>query len=346
LKKLLLHIAWGVLFLTLPALGQQVESYSSADSVTVGDRFQVTVVIGHDGSRNAIFPHDMLPDSLKLAQSPFALGDFELISVLNQGGRPYATGGRIDSVIYEAATFALDSARVAGFPIGLTTETDTLFGMAPALAVRVGSLVPEDATELQDIMPLAEFSRSWWPWILGALALVAIALAIWWWKRKQDLDEFGGAEALVETPPYDEAVTRLVQLEAIDLNDPESIKPFYVELTDILRTYVGRRVHVPALESTTRELLERLRASSQGETVPSEVMQEIDEVLSHADLVKFADLRPLLEQTRAMVVETRGAIEGTETAFRQREEQRRAEERARLEAEQYAPAKNTSEEVQ
>jgi hypothetical protein len=347
LKRSVLHIAFlvaGLLFSTLSAFGQQVDVFASSDSVSVGDRFRLTVVIGHDGSRNALFPHDMLPDTLKMANSPFSLGDFEILSVLNQGGRPYSTGGRIDSVVYEATTFALDSARVAGIPVGLSTEVDTLFGAGPALAVRVGSLVPEGTTELKDIMPLAEFPQSWWPWILGALALLAVGLAIWWWRRKQASPDADSGGAVKETPPYDEAVTRLIQLEAIDLSQPDSIKPFYVELTDILRTYVGRRAHVPALESTTRELLERLSQSMHGTVVPGEVIAEINEVLSHADLVKFADLKPLLEQTRAMVTETRGAIEGTESAFRKLEEQRREEERARLEAQQYAPKERETEE--
>ena len=91
----------------------------------------------------------------------------------------------------------------------------------------------------------------------------------------------------------------------MDLSDPDIVKPFYVELTDILRTYVGRRARVPALESTTRELLDKLQRSQAGTVVPGEVLSEIDDdVLSHADLVKFADLQPLLEKTRDMVTET------------------------------------------
>lgn len=331
------HIVFIALVMVAPSHGQRIEAFFSADSVTVGDRFQLTMIIGHDGTRSALFPHSLLPDSLKLANAPFTLGDFEILSVLGQGGRPYDNGGRIDSVVYEVTTFALDSARVAGFPFGLSTETDTLFGMSAALTLQIGSLVPEDATEIKDLMPLAEFKKSWWPWILGGLALLAVAGLLWWWRRRQNQLTNDAPVVLEATPPYDEAISRLMQLEQFDLADPAAVKPFYVELTDILRTYVGRRIHVPALESTTRELLDRLKASSEGRHVPSEVIAEINDVLSHADLVKFADLRPILEQTKAMVTETREAIDGTESAFRKREEIRRVEEAERLKAEQYAP---------
>lgn len=325
-----------------PVAAQNVESIVSKDSVSVGDRFNLTVFIGHDGSRMALFPHNLRPDSLNRIQAPFILGDLEIIRVVQQGNKPYINGGQIDSVVYEVTTFALDTARVAGIPVGLATEIDTLFGMGAPVEVKVGSLVPADAAELKDITPLAEFPRSWWPWIIGVLALLAVAAGIWWWRRKTDA-EVEVAEPISDTPPYDEAVQRLTRLESFDLNDPKSVKPFYVELTDILRTYVGRRAHVPALESTTRELMNRLRQLVQDEVVTGDVLAEIDTVLSHADMVKFADLKPLLEQTRAMVTETRGAIEDTESAFRKRDAQRRAEELRRLEQESYAPQSSVSE---
>ena len=116
-----------------------------------------------------------------------------------------------------------------------------------------------------------------------------------------------------------------------------------MELTAILRTYVGRRAHLPALESTTHELLLRLRDSRAGDVLPDDVVTEIDNVLTHADLVKFADLRPILEQTRAMVAETKEAIEGSESAYRQEDERMEQERQAFLEQQRFAPSELESE---
>jgi len=335
-----------LLLLAVPnTRAQQAETYASVDSVTVGDRFELTVVLGHDGSREAVFPHDLLPDSLQ-ANTIFALGDFEILDVLRRGSRPYETGGQIDSVVYEATTFALDTARVAGIPIGLAAASDTLTALAPGTFVRIGSLVPDDATELKDLAPLAEFDRVWWPWILGLLALAAVIGGLWWRHRNKDtdkVDDESNAEPAI--PPYQQAVDRLVALQQVDLSDPDQVKPFYVELTDILRTYVGRRANVPALETTTRELLDRLRSAASSGPLPEDVISEIDLVLSHADLVKFADLRPILEQTRAMVDETRGAIEDTESVYREEELKREKARQAALEAARYAPAEKEMEDA-
>jgi len=336
-----------LLLLALPASAQQIETYASVDSVTVGDRFELTLVLGHDGSGEAIFPHDLLPDSLQSA-AIFTLGDFEILRMVSRGGRDFDLGGRIDSVVYEATTFALDTARVAGIPVGLVAQGDTLVGAAPAFFLQIGSLVPEDAEDIKDLADLAEFDRAWWPWVVGILALLAVAYGLWWWRRKNGMaEEIDIPEPEPQIPPYQQALERLVHLQTIDLSDSENIKPFYIELTDILRTYVGRRAHVPALESTTRELLNRLKGSSRGAILPNEVVLEIDDVLTHADLVKFADLKPILEQTRAMVAETRDAIEGTESIYKEDDARLAREAREAREALVYAPpGENEDEELE
>jgi len=334
--KMLLWMAFSLAVAPL-AMAQQYETHLSVDSVTVGDRFELTVVVGHDGVREAVFPHDLIPDSLQGAAF-FALGDFEILGVRGEGGRDWPGGGRIDSVIYEATTFALDTARVAGIPVGLAQNGDTLTALSPPAFLRIGSLVPDDAAEIQDLAELATFDRSWWPWILGLLALAGVLYGLWRWRQQQEEEVVENEPSEPAIPPYQEALERLSSLQKEDFADPGRIKPFYVELTDILRTYVGRRTHVPALESTTRELLDRLRSSSSGTVLPDDVMNEIDNVLTHSDLVKFADLRPILEQTREMVDQTRTVIEGTESAYREEELRRERERRAAIEAAQYAPA--------
>lgn len=334
-----------LLFLCSPAVAQRAETLLSADSVTVGDRFELTVLVGHDGSQDIVFPHQFLPDSLQTTLT-FTLGDFEILGISRMGQRPYANGGRIDSVVYEATTFALDTARVAGVPVGLVQGGDTLTAMTPPAFLRIGSLVPEDATEIKDLAALATFERAWWPWIVGLLALAAVLYGLWRWRRSGATEEEETGEPAAPTiPPFEEAVRRLAALQHADLSNPEAIKPYYVELTDILRTYVGKRTHVPALESTTRELLSRLKGSRSGTVLPEDIIREIDQILTHSDLVKFADLRPILEQTRSMVDGTRTVIEQTESAYREEERRREAARRQAEEAERYAPPAKATEEV-
>lgn len=300
------------------AAAQEVDAWPTTDSVTVGDRFGLVVAVGHDGGRTVLFPHELRPDSLARTAA-FGLGDFEVLDIRSRGSRAFSGGGIIDSVVYETTTFALDTARVAGVPVGLVGPVDTLTLAADAVMLPVTSLVPADAEDVRDLKPLAEFPRVWWPWIVGLMALAGVAGALWYYRRKQletaDVEE----DTEPPVPPYEQAMQRLHELERLDVELSDNVKPYYVEISDVLRTYLGRRVSVKALESTTRELLDSLEDRTVERGVPERVVDEAREILDQADLVKFADARPVWEKNRRVMTLTKSTIETTERALRERE---------------------------
>ena len=75
------------------------------------------------------------------------------------------------------------------------------------------------------------------------------------------------------------------------------LKPFYSDLTLILRQYLDEQVYEQSLESTTDELVQRLRTlkdANQIELTP-ETIRNIETILKRADLVKFAKSKPDFE---------------------------------------------------
>ncbi len=337
-----------LLILLLPdaVRAQQAEAFVSVDSTRIGDRFELTVVIGHDGSRSPVFPHHLIPDSLR-SSAHFSLGDFEIVDVRNEGGRPYGDSGRLDSVVYEATTFAIDTARVAGIPVGLarstdtptnglTTPADTLRLASQPLFLPVVSLLEPTTEDIRDITDVAEFPRSWWPWVLLFL-LLAAAIAAWFWYRRRQTDEAEAAPAPPPVPPVDVALERLTRLEAIDLRALPDVKSYYVELADILRTYFGQRANVPALEATTRELVEKLTRLRADRPVPRALIRDLHDILDQSDLVKFADIQPVVDRTRAILKQTRETVEKTEAAYRAAEQAAQAE-RIRAAEDVHTPA--------
>jgi hypothetical protein len=66
-------------------------------------------------------------------------------------------------------------------------------------------------------------------------------------------------------------------------------------LTDIARNYIEEAIDIPAMESTTSELILGLRAASVRKkmTVSQEIIENLERVLKQADLVKFAKSKPL-----------------------------------------------------
>jgi len=297
------------------AVAQVYDAYALADSVTVGERFQIVVSVRHDGSRTPVFPHEFLPDSLE-GRPSFEVGGFTVLGNTPVARRRLDTGWVVDSLRYEVATFELDSAYVPMLPVGLAAASDTLLAATPPVLVRVKSLVPENAEGLRDITDLAGFPGIAWYWYVIP-ALILLGVAFWLWRRRRKVVIEVADEVMPEPdePPWDEAERRLRSLELMDLSDPANVKPFYVELSDIFRTYVARRARIPAMESTTRELVFRLRQALLQGRVPNELVSEVEGILSQADLVKFADMKPETDVGRSSLSRTRSAIEGAEARY-------------------------------
>ena len=126
----------GLLMAASPAHAQRVEAYLSADSVTVGDRFTLTLVALHGFETAPSFPD----------AGEAVYGDLEVLGVTASGGRALGDSGtRLDSVVYEATTFALDTAYVPALSIVFSGTADTFSIASSPLILPVSSLVPPEA---------------------------------------------------------------------------------------------------------------------------------------------------------------------------------------------------------
>lgn len=286
-----------------PAAAQRVDARVSADSVTVGDRFTLTLTARHNFQLTPFFPP---------ADADSLFGDLEVLGRSEVLGRylgPDAPGMRLDSVVYEVTTFALDTALVPPIPIPFSTDADTMLARTPPLRVEVGSLVPEDAEGLQDLAPLAAFPRPVWPWVVSGLAVLGLLAALYgYWRQRRPAPAV--ALAAPPLPPFEAAQRRLNALAAADLSRPDAAKPYYVELSDTLRAYLAARLGVPARERTTGELMREL--ARHGALVPDEARARVRRVLDVADLAKFADAHPPEPQGRAALHGARQVIDGVE----------------------------------
>lgn len=149
--------------------------------------------------------------------------------------------------------------------------------------------------KMYDIKPIVEVSssNSWiWKLVLVLLVIAAIAAFIYWWIkiRKKKI-----VEQEVYKTPIEKATVLLNNLEKKELWQKGEIKAYYSELTDIARNYIEEAIQIPAMESTTSELIEGLRKASLKKkmTLSKETIENLEQVLRQADLVKFAKSKPL-----------------------------------------------------
>lgn len=138
-----------------------------------------------------------------------------------------------------------------------------------------------------------DYKHLFW-WLVPIFVILAIILYFVFRKKKEK------EVPVVFVEPIQEALQRLKELDEKELLKQNKIKIYYSELTDIVRTYIERDINIPALESTTDELIETINDfnSSSNLGISKEIIQQLKEVLKSADLVKFAKSRPIVEEIK------------------------------------------------
>lgn len=143
---------------------------------------------------------------------------------------------------------------------------------------------PDDALRLRPPAPAVPLLLPTWrpAWLaLAALAGVGLAWAAWRWWRARSRRR---AEPPPPLPPAERLARRLDALAAERLPEQGRAREFFFRLSEAVREYVGAVTGVPALDLTTGELVDALRA--QGDPrVDVEALRGFSE---DADLIKFA----------------------------------------------------------
>lgn len=146
--------------------------------------------------------------------------------------------------------------------------------------------------DIKDIVAVKDGIGDWWKYLLGLLLLAGLgALGYWYFKKRQKEK----IEEEIYKTPIEKATNLLNNLEKKELWQHGEVKAYYSELTDIVRNYIEEAIEIPAMESTTSELIEGLKVASRKKKMKlsQETIENLFVVLKQADLVKFAKSKPL-----------------------------------------------------
>ena len=163
-------------------------------------------------------------------------------------------------------------------------------------------LVDTTKQKLFDIKPLTEVEKNpssfWGGFALFMLIFLSVSGQLYWFVwRKKPLSE---AEKIAALKPYERAKLALEKLNEEQYFQNEEIKTYYSDLTLILRQYLDEKVYEQSLESTTDELVLRLKTLKEANqiTLSPETIRNIETILKRADLVKFAKSKPDFQLAR------------------------------------------------
>jgi len=146
--------------------------------------------------------------------------------------------------------------------------------------------------DIKDITPAEDVTGDWWQYVLAAIIILGIGGFVYWYTKKHQKKKI---EEEVYKTPIEKATSLLNNLEQKELVQKGEIKEYYSELTDIARNYIEEAIHIPAMESTTSELINAIKTASTKKkmVLTPETVENLERVLRQADLVKFAKSKPL-----------------------------------------------------
>lgn len=158
------------------------------------------------------------------------------------------------------------------------------------IPITVGSVILQDSVQLADIKDIIREKATWEDYLALIIAFVLIVLAVlgyYLWKKRQDAKTAPPVPE-IKLPAHEIALTALSQLKGEKLWQQGDIKNYQSRLTYIIRAYLENRYEIPALESTTDEILRSLKKVD----FDSSWKNKLQNILQVADLVKFAKAKP------------------------------------------------------
>lgn len=147
--------------------------------------------------------------------------------------------------------------------------------------------------DIKDIATVKSPMGNWWIYVLVVIGLIGLGFLIFYLLKNRKPK--AKAEVIVYKTPIEKATTLLQQLESKELWQKGAVKDYYSELTDIVRNYIEEEIKIPAMESTTSELIEGLRKAAKQKKLKlsNDTVENLEKVLQQADLVKFAKVTPI-----------------------------------------------------
>ena len=276
--RIKLHILFFLLSTSLFA--QKVKTSVNVTKNKIGAEFKLTLKTDVDTLSKVIFPEAK---------------NFGALEVINSYKIDTVRNGARYELIKKYGLTQFDSGKYTIQRIPVLINGKPVF--SDSIKVEVNDVIVDTLKQkMYDIKDIAQVESpigNWWIYLLIFFAIGIAGYFIYQFiKKRQNQPK---AEVIVFKSPIEKATTLLQQLENKELWQKGEIKDYYSELTDIARNYIEEEINIPAMESTTSELIDGLRKAAKQKKLKlsNETVENLEKVLKQADLVKFAKVKPL-----------------------------------------------------
>lgn len=276
---LLTIVLWGIACCTY---AQEIYIATDRQSIKIGEQIEYEISVETLKEDSVQFPEGQTFMPLEMVRSS-AVDTFRKNEKIRLVKRFYLTQ-------FDSGAYIIPQQRI--FINGTSQLTDTVL-------VNVRS-VPFDTLQqpLFDIKPITQpprpktLDKTTYKIIVLLLCLMATSLGVYWFffRRKKLAKE----EKKSKLPPFEKAIQDLKELQNSRYLIQSQYKEYYSELTRIVIEYIEKEIHISAKENTTNELLDKISLLQVAGklNLNDEVIKSLKQVLSTADLVKFAKNKP------------------------------------------------------
>ncbi len=293
--KLLLLFAF--VFISGISNAQQIKATASLDSanILIGDQVKLFLEIDHPKNIKVEFPE--VPDTIQ-----------NLIEVLDRSA--------IDTFEMDDETLMkqIQSLTITSFDTGsyrippywFTFEMNGLVDSIPSNGVTLNVFTMQidttrGPTDIKMPYDAPLTLKEVIPYILGVILIGAIVfLVLYSIKRKKKNQPIFSRPEKPKEPAHIIALRELDRIKNEKLWQKDKAKQYYSEVTETLREYIEDRFEIPAMEQTTEEILSSFRYRK--ELLGEKSFTNLSQILTLADLVKFAKYKPLPDDDNLTLV--------------------------------------------
>ena len=276
------------LICTVVTMTAQVGVEAKIDSIQmlIGQQVHVTVTATTPSNAKVVFPSFKSRDTL--------VAGVEVLNISKEEKEKLEQGQQQISRVYTLTSFDGKLYYLPPFQV----KVDGKMYQSKSLALKVLE-VEVDTTNLnqyygpKDVQnnPFlwSDWSTAFW---LSVLILLLMAVAYYLYLRLRDnkpiIKSFKIVKRLL---PHQKAMKEIEQIKADKMVSSENQKEYYTKLTDTLRRYIEERYKFSAMEMTSSEIIERLTQDGDQKS-----LDELRELFTTADLVKFAKYSTLINE--------------------------------------------------